>query len=231
MRLNNYANAAAVQVNEGDAKAEGTVAAEVITANISQIAHYVRASLQILSDAPALAKQISNLLNYGVRAKLESELINGAGGTGKIHGLVPQATAFTPAAGTVHAADQVGEAITALESAGWNASLIVMHPTVWFSITSERADTGNGQYVMGSPRDPSGPSLWGVPVLTTPSIAANTMLVLDVDQVSLLDRESITVMASREDATNFTTNQVTLLGEGRFGLAVYSAGAVLKIVA
>ncbi|WP_296125569.1 phage major capsid protein [Pseudomonas sp. Ga0074129] len=230
VRLNGYTNAAAVQVAEGDAKAEASVASQLVTANISTIAHWTRASLQVLSDAPALTQQLDNLLSYGVRAKLENELLNGPGGTGRIHGLVPQATAFTPTVGA-KPADAIGEAKTALEAAGWMPSLIVMNPADWFAIASERADSGDGQYVLGSPRDPSGPSLWGVPVVTTPSLATGTTLVLDAGQVALLDRENVTVMASREDGTNFTTNMVTLLAEMRAGLAVFSAGAVLKIVA
>jgi HK97 family phage major capsid protein len=230
VRLNGYTNAAAVQVAEGDEKAEASMASQLVTANISTIAHWTRASLQVLSDGPALYQQLENLLSYGVRAKLENELINGPGGTGRIHGLVPQATAFAPTAGA-KAADAIGQAKTALEAAGWVPSLIVMSPADWFAIASERADSGDGQYVLGSPRDPSGPSLWGVPVVTTPSIATGTTLVMDAVQVALLDRESVTVMASRDDGTNFTTNMVTLLAEMRAGLAVFSAGAVLKIVA
>lgn len=230
VRLNGYTNAAAVQVAEGAAKAEAGVASVLVAANISTIAHWTRASLQVLSDAPALGQQIDNLLSYGVRAKLEAELLNGPGGAGRIHGLVPQASAFTPTPGA-KPADAIGQAKTALEAAGWMPSLIVMHPVDWFDIASERADAGNGQYVLGSPRDPSGPGLWGIPVVTTPGIASGTTLVLDTSQVALLDRESVTVMASREDGANFTTNMVTLLAEMRAGLAVFSAGAVLKIVA
>lgn len=230
VRLDGYTNAAAVQVAEGDAKAEGSVDSELVTSNIATIAHWTRASLQVLSDAPALTQQLDNLLSYGVSAKLETELLNGVGGSGRILGLVPQAVAFTPTVGA-KPADAIGEAKTALEAAGWMPSLIVMNPVDWFDIASERADTGNGQYVLGSPRDPSGPGLWGVPVVTTPGIASGTTLVLDASQVALLDRESVTVMASREDGANFTTNMVTLLAEMRAGLAVFSAGAVRKIVA
>ena len=227
MSLKTAANGAAVQVAEGDLKAESTPEFEMKTANVITIAHWVRASNQILSDAPALQNQLNNLLRYGVQAKLEAELMKGDGTTGHILGLELQATAYNPTA--THASDRVGQAQTALQAAGWNPSVIVMHPTDWFAIASERAETGNGQYVLGSPRDPSGQNLWGLPVVTSPGITVGTALVMDTSQVALLDREQVTVMASREDRDNFVTNQTTLLAEGRFGLAVFAPGAVLSV--
>lgn len=227
MQLSGYTNSAAVQVKEGDLKAEANITTAIATANIATIAHWVRASLQVLQDAPALEQRLNDLLIYGVLAKLESEVINGVGGTGKILGLKTQATVFTPPTGLA-VADRIGAAATGLASAGWNANLIVLNPADWFAVTSERAD-GDGQYVMGSPRDPAPPSLWNVPVALTPSLAAGTALVLDVNQTALLDRMQAVAVASREDGANLTSNLVTLLAELRAGLAVFAAGAVQQV--
>ena len=226
MQLNGYSNAAAVQAKEGDAKAAGTVPTQVITANVATIAHYVKASQQVLDDAPALSLQLNNLLSYGVMAKGESQLINGAGGAGQIKGLLPYATAYTPTA-TVPA-DMIGEAITALQASGWNPGVVVLNPTDWFAMTSAKS-SGSGEYQLGSPRDPSPPSLWSIPVITSASLAAGTAIVLDVSQVALLDRQEVVVATSRDDGSNFTTNMVTVLAEGRMGLAVFSPGAVLSV--
>lgn len=226
-QLTGYTNGAAVQTKEGDLKAEATIPTTVATANVATIAHWVRASLQVLQDAPALQQRLSDLLGYGVLAKLESQIINGTGGTGNILGLKAQATAFTPPTGLA-VADRLGAAATGLAAAGWNPSLIVLNPTDWFAVTSERSTT-DGQYVMGSPRDPSPPSLWNVPVAVTPSLAAGSALVLDVNQTALLDRMQATVVASREDSNNLTLNLVTLIAELRAGLAVFAPGAVLTV--
>lgn len=227
MQLTGFTNAAAVQSKEGDTKAEQTVATTIVTSQIATVAAFVRSSLQVTEDAPQLAYQLDNLLGYGCMAKLENLLINGAGNaTDRIKGLLAYATAATTSA--TAAADMIGEALDELDSNGWQASVIVLNPADWGAIQRERS-TSNGQYILGSARNPAPPSLWSVPVVTSPSLAVGTALVLDGSQLALLDRQEVSVMSSREDGTNFTTNMVTTLAELRAGLAVFSPGAVLSV--
>lgn len=226
MQLNGYTNAAAIQAKEGDTKAEASVSTQVVTANIATIAAFVRTSLQVMNDAPALGAQLNNLLSYGVMAKAESELINGTAGAGKIKGLLASATAFTPTSD--EAQDMIGEAITELEANGWSPSVVIMNPHDFGAIQRARGTTNDG-YLLGSPRDPSPPSLWSVPVITSASLAAGTALVLDGQQVAVLDRQQVVIASSREDGSNFVSNQITVLAEGRMGLAVFSTGAVLSV--
>lgn len=223
MALTTAANSAGYQVAEGDEKDESNPAFDLKTANIAQIAHYVIASNQVLSDSPALMNQLDSLLRYGVMHKLEAELLNGAGGTGEILGLMPQATDFTHTA--TAPADRIGEAVTSLGAAGWNANVVVMNHQDWFAIASSKST--DEDYIMGSPRNPAPPSLWGLPVVLSAAMASGTALVLDTAQTALLDREQVAVMASREPG--FTTNQTYILGEGRYGCAVFAPGAVLSV--
>ncbi|EHK68642.1 HK97 family phage major capsid protein [Pseudomonas psychrotolerans L19] len=226
VRLDGQTNAATYQLKEGDQKAEGDFKAVEEQAQIATIAHFIKASKQVLADVPYLQQQISNLMNYGTLAKLEYELINGAGGKGQIKGLNPMATVFT-IVGTPTAVDAIGQAITSLNASGWNANLIVLNPNDWFTIST--AKTTTAEYVLGSPRDPSPPSLWGVPVVLSANQPAGKALVLDTAQVAVLDREQPSVLMSGEDGNNFTTNMVTLLAELRAGLAVFASGAVLQV--
>lgn len=228
MQLTGKANGAAVQVAEGDLKAESTPTFAVKEATISTIAHWTRASIQILDDAPALEQQLSSLMTYGVQAKLEAEVLNGDGSTGRMLGILPQATPFVDSGDTgLTPADRIGQAITALGAAGWVPGAIVMNHSDWFSIASMKAT--DSTYILGSPRDPGPANLWSVPVVLSAGIPAGTALVLDPAQLAVLDRQAPSVMASREDRDNFVTNQVTLLAELRAGLAVFAAGAVLKV--
>lgn len=70
--------------------------------------------------------------------------------------------------------------------------------------------------------------MWGLPLIQTPAVAAGTVLVLDPMQAAILDRWSPRVELGR-DADDFTRNLLTIRGEIRVGLAVFSPAAVLKV--
>lgn len=231
VKLTNYVNTAAFQTEEGQQKAEANFEMVPETANIATVAHWTKASVQVLDDAPALGQRLMSLLEYGVLAKLESEIIGGAGGKGQISGLLTLGTVapepLSVNGALLDEAERIGHAVNELQSNGWNPGLIIMNPRDWFLISSVKAS--DGQYILGSPRDPAPMSLWNVPVVVTPSLARNTAIVLDPSQVAILDRQLPTLAASREDGQNFTTNMVTILGELRAGLAVFAPGAVLLV--
>ena len=58
MQLKDYVNNATEQEEEGQQKAESKIDAELETANIATVAHWTRASKQVLDDTPALGQQI-----------------------------------------------------------------------------------------------------------------------------------------------------------------------------
>lgn len=223
VRLDGYINGAAYQKEEGEQKAEGSMPTKMERAEIATIATWIPASLQVLQDNEQLQGQIDTLMSVGVRQKLEAELINGEGGPGEILGFKQQATAAGITTGKP--ADRIGAALTDLKADGWNPNVIVMNPRDWFAIESERAEGGDGQYVIGTPRDPAPPSLWGTPVVVTNGMPQGEALILDTAVAALLDRQEVTVEASRHDGDNFKRNLVTILAELRAGLAVFAPTA------
>lgn len=227
-KLTGYSNAADYQLTQGDAKAEGALPTDLVTASIATIAHYIPASRQVLSDVPALQQQISSLLQYGVRSKLEAQLIVGAGGTGQIAGLTDAGnyTAYSGAASGDTLADAVGKIEATMLAAGWRPGVVVVHPNTWRDARGERADSGAGVYIAGSWRNPAPPSVWSIPVITNPAVTEGNVLVLDPSQVLVLDRQQATVEVGTIN-DQFTRNCVTLLAELRAGLAVFAPGAVM----
>lgn len=221
VQLDGYLSGAAYQTKEGDTKSEGQLPTKMSRAEIATIATWIPASLQVLNDNSQLQEQVGLLMSVGVRQKLEAELLIGEGEPGEILGFIAQAKTPTPGL-TGRPVDRIGLALTDLKAAGWNPNVIVMNPRDWFAIESERADKGDGQYVIGTPRDPAPPSLWGTPVVVTMGMPELGALILDTSTTALLDRQEVTVEASRMDGDNFRRNLVTILAELRAGLAVYA---------
>lgn len=222
--LDGFTNAAAIQAKQGATKATQEMAFELKTVTIATIAALLPMSEQVLSDSPSLGQFIQDKMTHAALDKLEAEVIAGAGGVGGISGLKTEATAFTATATNVP--DAIGEAIAELENNGFNAGLIVMSPSQWQAIRSER--TAGGEYVAGGWAEPNQPSVYGVPVITSSSLTGAEVLVLDPMQVALLDRESPRLELGYT-GTQFAENIVTARMELRAGLAVFSKAAVLSV--
>jgi len=218
VELTGYTNAAD-EVPEAALKPEANVPTIKRTASIGTVAHWVRASEQVLADEPMLMQQLGLLLGHGVAQRAEDLIVNGSTANGDIvHGLEELGTAFVPTA--THAADRLGEAAAHLEATGFAASLIALHPADWHAIRSERSTQG---YVMGTASAPVAPNLWGLPVVTSAAVPRFGAFVLDAAHVLLLARQATTVEVFRDLPTQ---NLLTLRAEARLGIAVLSRAAV-----
>lgn len=99
MRETGFTNNAAPQANQGDKKAQSDITFDRKTENVETIAHFIKVAKQILNDASMLASSIDQRLMYGLKLKEEEQLLNGDGLNGNLHGIIPQATAFSKSSG------------------------------------------------------------------------------------------------------------------------------------
>lgn len=226
VKLDSFTNGADYQVAQADTKAEQAVDVTLETSTIATIAITLPMSEQVLADSPALESFMSGKLTYGVLEKFERELIAGGGTTGKISGLLTEATAFAPTSNG-YGADAIGEALAKLETDGYTGGLIVMHPNDWHTIRSERASTSN-EYVAGGWNSPAGPNVWGIPVVTSAAMTEGKAIVMDTNQVSILDRMMPRYQLAYS-GTGFEQNVITARAELRGGLAVFSPSSVLSL--
>ena len=221
-----FTNNAAAQASEGAAKAESALTFAEVTEPVSTIAHYLRMSRQLLDDNEALRQFVDTRLRQGLELAIEDDIINGDGTSGKMNGLLKTGnhTAFTPS-GTDKIVS-LREAKLTLESSDYRAGLIVLHPDDVSDI--ELVKDANGNYVVGLPINGGLPQLWGVPVYSTTKVASGNFIMLDTAQaVGLHQRMDAVVELSDSDATNFTTNLVTIRAEARLSVAVYLPAGVI----
>lgn len=200
-------------------------------AHIVTIAGFTTASRQVLADHATLSQNIDTVLRAKLLNKLSYEIINGQGGMGvdtKIEGLVKQGMIMALPAMTSFA-DRVGEAIVRQGNNGFQSGLVVINPLTWLEEIATAKTQTEHAYLFGSPASPLPPALWNLPVALEPSLPEGNAMVLDLNYVTVLDRERASVMLSNSHADYFRRNLVAILGELRAGLEVLDEGAVMIV--
>lgn len=212
---------------EGALKAESAFAWELKNLPIRTIAHWTKASVQILADAPQLQSIIDTELRYGLALAEENQLLNGDGLSPNLDGLLTNAAAyvadFTPTTETM--IDKVGLGMLQVTLADYVPNGVILHPSDWMRIRLLK--NADGEYLLGDPQSNPNPLLFGLPVVATTAIAKDTFLVGDFRRAATLyDREQANVALSTEDGDNFVRNLVTIRAEERLGLAVKNPNAM-----
>lgn len=234
VKENGYQQLAATQAGEAAAKAQSDLSFNLTQQAVVTIAHYVRASRQILSDTPMLESYIDTRLRYGLAFVEETQLLLGSGATNNLNGIYTQATAYSQPSGgygggaiAFNPIDTLRLMVLQAEIALYPVDGMVINNASWAYIETIK-DT-QGRYIVGDPKNPIQPSLWGRPVVPSLAMANGTGLVGAFKMASqVFDREDANVQVSTEDATNFTTNLVTILAEERLASAVYRPEAFIK---
>lgn len=207
---------------EGGSKPQSDLSFELITTTVKTIAHWFRASKQVLADIPLLQSYINGRAIYGLKYVEESQILAGDGTGQNLLGIIPQATAFDDSkrkSGDTPI-DTLRRAILQVRVAEYRATGVVLNPTDWADLELQKDSTG--QYIWVNVQDGGAQRMWRLPVIDTNSMAEGEFLVGAFDMgAQVFDREDASVEVSTEDADNFTKNMVTIRAEERLALAVY----------
>lgn len=215
-----YTSNAAV-VSEGATKPESDVTYERFDVPVRTMAHWIKATRQVLADFPQLQSLINGRLTYGLKIEEENELLLGDGTGEHILGLIPQATAYNTAlnrpADTM--IDILNHAILQVRLAFYPASGIVLTPTDWHTL--ELTKDGQDRYLLTAPSGRAPAMLWGLPVVESDGMPDGDFMVGAFRMAAtVFDREQASIMVSTEDGDNFVRNMVTILAEERLALLV-----------
>ena len=218
----------AAGVAEGAKKPESTMKFDLVSTTAKVIAHFVKASRQILDDASMLASYIDGRLRYGLAFKEEQQLLNGDGTGQNLLGIIPQATAYTAPfdPGNATVIDKIRLAMLQAELAEFPATGVVLNPTDWARV--ELLKDSQGRYIIGNPQGVIGATLWNRPVVATQAIAVDKFLTGAFRLgAQVFDRWQARVEIATENEDDFVKNLVTVLAEERLALAVYRPQAFI----
>lgn len=228
IRQTGFTNAARV-VSEGTRKPESDIDYDGVMTPVTTIAHTFKASKQILADFKQLQTDVDREMRYGLKYAEEQEVLFGDGTGIHLHGIVPQASAFSPAFQAEHhnRIDDIRLAILQAQLARLPASGIVMHFMDWAKV--ELTKDQNGQYVFANPLRLAGASLWGLPVVPTEIAAFEGSFLTGGFQggAQIYDREEMNVEIATENEDDFVKNMLTMRCEERVALAVFRPEAFI----
>jgi len=215
-------------VAETERKPESTMKFDLVSTTAKVIAHFVKASRQILDDASQLASYIDGRLRYGLAFKEEQQLLNGDGTGQNLLGIIPQASRYAAPFSLDHGnnIDQLRLAMLQTELAEYPATGIVLNPTDWARMELTKDFTG--RYVIGNPQGMIGPTIWNRPVVTTQAMGVDKFLTGAFRLgAQVFDRWQARVEVATENEDDFVKNLVTILAEERLALAVYRPQAFI----
>jgi HK97 family phage major capsid protein len=219
----------AAPVAEGTRKPESNLTFEQRDAKVIKLAHFIKATTEILDDAPGLQSMIDERLRYGLDFVEDLQLLMGSGVGNNLSGIYTTASAYVaPFAVTGETAiDRLRLAFLQGELALLPADAAVLHPQDWAKI--ELLKDTQGRYIIGNPQGNLSPTLWGRRIVTTLAMTANTFLAGNFRQsAQIFDREDANVVVSTENEDDFVNNRVTILAEERLALADYRPEARIK---
>lgn len=211
-------------------KPESDITFELESAPVATIAHWIKASKQVLADVPMLQSYIDGRLMYGLKLKEEQQLLKGSGVGLNLNGIYTQASAYVNPGVTVQAEtriDRLRLAMLQVSLSEYDTDGIVINPIDWAAI--ELTKTTDNAYLFASPTGQIAPTLWGRPVVATQAMDADDFLVGAFRMGAQgWDREDANITVSTEDRDNFVKNAVTILCEERIGLTVFRPEAFCK---
>lgn len=214
---------------DGALKNKSELTYTLSTAPVRTLAHYMKASRQILDDVPALQSEINNRLLYGLALEEEREILTGDGLQGRLLGLLPQAADYDT---TLNVAgdtkiDKIRHAILQVTKANYMATNVVLNVKDWHDI--ELIKSTDGYYIVSNPMSGAPPRLWGLPVLASLNMTVGRFLVGNFPLgAQLFDRMESSIQVANQNEDDFIRNLITILAEERVGLAVYRNDAFVE---
>ncbi|ELN0086327.1 phage major capsid protein [Salmonella enterica] len=216
-----FTNKAAV-VAENTTKPYSDIAFATKITPVTTIAHMFKASKQILDDFAQLQSTVDAEMRYGLKYVEEQEILFGDGTGVHLHGIVPQASAFSAEfrVEQQNGIDDLRLAMLQAQLARFPASGHVLHFIDWAKI--ELTKDTLGRYILANPSGLTGPTLWGLPVVAAEAAAFKGKFLTGAFNAGaqIFDREDANVVISTENADDFEKNMISIRCEERLALAV-----------
>jgi HK97 family phage major capsid protein len=198
------------------------------SAPVQKLADSIPVTDEQIDDVDQMASLLDADLRFGVRQKLDSQVINGTGTPPQIRGILNYAGIQTQARAADPHFDAIFKAITKVRAVGRaEPDAVAIHSTDFQTIRLTR--TADGLYIMGNPDSPGSMRLFGLPVAINEVLTQGTALVGDFARYARLkERKGIEVQVGYT-GTQFTEGKKTLRADVRVAMVVRRAAAFCTV--
>lgn len=215
----------------GGYKPQGDIAFEKVTATVKTIAEWIPATKRGIADASQLRGLIDDELMADLAQVEEDQILNGDGTGENLTGILEtpsiQAQAWSATVADLDPRlETTLKARTKVRTVGRaNPSGYVLNPLDWEQIQLARLakNPQNEALTAGVP------TLHGLPVVESESIAVGTGLIGDFAKAVLWDREEAAISVTDSHADFFIRNLVAVLAEERVAFGVTRPKAFVEI--
>lgn len=219
----------AAESAEGATYAESAFQWTQRTSTVRKIADSIPITDEQLEDESQVSSLLDQRLMFGLRQRLDGQVLVGTGVGNNLTGINNVAGIQTQAKGTDDRITAFAKALTLVRFTGRAIpSAAVFHPNDWLAILLIK--DANGQFLFGNPFSGAGPtSLLGIPISQSDAQTQNTGLVGDFQNFSRLDDRRGVVVQTGFVGTQFTDGKVTLRADLRTAFTVTRPAAFCQI--
>ncbi|KKL44962.1 hypothetical protein LCGC14_2360430 [marine sediment metagenome] len=184
---------AAQETAEGAAYKESTFVLTETTKTVQKITDSVPVTDEQLEDVVAAQSYLDMRLRFGVRQRLDKQILDGDESTPNLAGILNESGIQTQAKGDDPVFDAIHKGMTKVTLIGRaSTSHIVLHQNDWQKIRLNR--TNDGIYILGNPGVIVEARLFGIPVVQTDVLTEGVGLVgAFTDFSQLFERRGIVV--------------------------------------
>lgn len=200
------------------------------TATVRDIAHWTKVTRQMLRDVAALETYIDSRLAYGVRRRLQKQIVAGSGAGVNLLGLYNQSGTAQVSKGSNPLVEVIHNAITQVRLGYFDdPTAVLIHPSDWETIRLFKA--GDGSYYYGGPAGVGPQTVWGLPVVVSVDAPVGFPMVANFREATLWVREGLTIASTDSNEDDFKYNRVMIRAEMAAAFGVIEPKAFAEIVA
>jgi HK97 family phage major capsid protein len=216
----------AAEKAEGVAFAESTFALTEQESSVRKITDSVPVTDEQLDDVPQAESYLTGRLVFGLRQRLDTQVLTGNGTPPNLTGIKNTASIQTQAKGADPIEQPFFKAMTKLRVTGRvTPTHHLIHPTDWETIRLRRTD--DGIYIWGNPSEAGPERMWGLPIVQIDADAAGRGYTISAlpAWMSLFERRGIDIQMGYV-GDQFKEGKRTIRGDTRWAFVVFRPAAI-----